>query len=96
MQSGNNGITNTSNVRTGSICCMDLIGADVGIMRGQLVEGPSDVIGGTRVSVLIVIAARRSNKSSVVLLDGGVIFISVPAFLGRMTNLPTESALGPG
>jgi hypothetical protein len=44
---GNNGITNTSNVHTQVVRCMNLIIATIGIIHDKLVEIPSDVICGT-------------------------------------------------
>jgi hypothetical protein len=61
---------------------MDLIIPVIGLMHGQPVEVTGYMISGTGVSVPLVVTAGGSSKGCIALINGGILFIFVPASLG--------------
>jgi hypothetical protein len=80
---GNNRSTNMRYLHTYPICCMDLIGAGVMLLHGEIVKFTGDVVGGTEISVPIVVAAvggRHGRRST---LLRGILFIKAVPACGR-------------
>jgi hypothetical protein len=86
-RSGDNSITNMSNVHTRPVGCMNLIVTVVGIMHGQLVKISCDMVRSTRICIPIVVGSARGCKGDSVRLKVGVVLISIPTLFCSVANL---------
>jgi hypothetical protein len=91
---GNNGSTDMRYLHTCPICRMDLIGAGVRLLHGELVKFTGDVVGGVRISVPIIVAAVGGRRGHRGMLLRDVVFIkAVPARGHRVPYLEADLAL---